>query len=591
MKTRIGSENGLASTRLLLALVLFLTAAFLTLFSVGSSDFYLSNANTLVSAAGSDAGYGLPIASKGGHSIVDQLIVEASRAIGTFGDKTSTASHTYAMKAPTGSKTGSGTGAATLAPMISVAVPATVSPSLRDLPAFNAFSGWVEQPEPESPSNRFPSLPRRADEVDPVVQRSAAANMPATSGSFEGINIDQACGTCLPPDTNGAVGPNHYVQMVNSSVAVYDKAGNVVVSPKAINELWSGDQTSECYTHNNGDPIVIYDQLADRWMLSQFVVQADTENYAQCIAVSQTSDPAGNYYLYEFDESADTFHDYPHIGVWPDGYYMSTNQFPNSLTGTVAAGAWVFERDKMLVGQPARYVFFDETPLANCTPGSVECVYTPFGQLPSTLDGRTLPPTGAPNYFVEVDDVNTPNADPTTGLHDEMRIWKFHVDWNNPANSSFGIGSSAPIAKAGLAGQFAGNAGNPDFVLPIADYLASACQIENGPDDCTPQKLSPPQPPQYLDVLGDRLMYRLAYRNFGDHESLVVNHTVDVVDPSNAVGRNGVRWYEIRGLSGTPSVYQQSTFAPLDATNPLWRWMGSAAMDHSGDLAIGYSAS
>src|SRR2546430_12576484 len=349
--------------------------------------------------------------------------------------------------------------------------------------------------------------------IYPVLQSAApTVGMPGVGASFEGMNISTACGNCLPPDTNGAVGPNHYVQMVNSSIAVYDKTGATLMTPRPINGLWSVTPNSECFTHNNGDPIVLYDQLADRWMVSQFVVQASTENYAQCIAISQTPDPTGAYYLYEFDESADTFNDYPHLGVWPDGYYMSTNQFPNSTTGTVAAGAWVFERPKMILGQSARYVFFDETPLAmNCTPAA--CSYTPFGQLPSTLDGKIPPPNGTPNYFAETDDVDTPNTPPAVGLHDEMRIWKFHVDWNNPANSSFGVGSSAPAAKPGFPGQFAGNAGQPNFVIPIADYLASACQIENGPNDCSPQKLNPPQPAQYLDVLGDRLMHRLVYRD------------------------------------------------------------------------------
>jgi hypothetical protein len=215
----------------------------------------------------------------------------------------------------------------------------------------------------------------------------------------------------------------------------------------------------------------------------------------------------------------------------------------------------------------------------------------PFGQLPTTLDGKALPPAGTPNFFAEVDDTNTPETPPAVGVHDEMHIWKFHVDWNNPANSSFGIGSTAPAAS-GFAGQYSGGAGQPNFVLPIADYLASACQIENGPNDCSPEKVNPPQPPQYLDVLGDRLMFRLAYRNFGDHQALVVNHTVDTPSDSSTTGRNGVRWYELRNLNTSPIVYQQGTFAPLqDPSNPLWRWMGSAAMDHSGDLAIGYSAS
>src|SRR4029077_2237343 len=152
-----------------------------------------------------------------------------------------------------------------------------------------------------------------------------------------------------------------------------------------------------------------------------------------------------------------------------------------------------------------------------------------------------------------------------------------------------------PAPKPGFSGQYAGTAGQPNFVVPIADFLPSACQIENGPDDCSPQNDTTGQPPQYLDVLGDRLMHRVTYRNFGDHEALVVSHTVDAqTDQPTGVFRNGPRWYELRNLSATPTVYQQGTFAPFDPTSttgPLWRWMGSAAMDHVGDIAIGYTAS
>jgi hypothetical protein len=477
-----------------------------------------------------------------------------------------------------------------LMPLVSEVVAATVSPPVRDLPRANQFSAWTERPEEGVLPNRTRQGAPNSLEHDPVVQTAApTVGMPPVGVSFEGMDITQGCGNCLPPDTNGAVGPNHYVQMVNTDFAIYDKTGATLLTPRAINTLWALTPNSECATHNNGDPIVLYDQLADRWLISQFAIQASTENYAQCIAISQTPDPTGAYWLYEFDESADTFHDYPHLGVWPDGYYMSTNLFPNSaLLFSTGAGAWVFERPKMLLGQAAKYVYFDETALATNT-------YTPGGQLPANLDGRTLPPTGTPGYFVEVDDANTPNTPPATGLHDEMHIWQFHVDWNNPANSTFGIGSTAPAAKPGFPGQYAGNAGQPNFIIPIADFVKSGCQIENGPNDCSPEKVNPPQPAQYLDVLGDRLMHRLTYRNFGDHESLVVNHTVDAAaDQPMGVARNGVRWYEVRNLSTTPTVYQQGTFAPFDPTSlngPLWRWMGSAAMDHSGNLAIGYSAS
>jgi hypothetical protein len=526
-----------------------------------------------------------------GHSFWNEMMVSLIRDIPSLGQSNTSQQHAFAMRAAGGHSSAAVSPGPKLTPIVSDAVAAVASLPLRNLPSTNPYSTWVEQPEPRTPASRLPKLPRNPQETDSVVQTAAAtAAMPAVGTSFEGMNISSACGNCLPPDPNGAVGPNHFVQMVNSNIAVYSKTGATLMAPVAINSLWSVTPNSECFTHNNGDPIVLYDQLADRWLVSQFTSTA-TPNYAQCIAVSQTPDPTGPYYLYEFDESASTFNDYPHIGVWPDGYYMSVNQFPSSTTGTVAAGAWSFERPKMIQGQPARYVFFDETPLAqNCVAGN--CTYTPLGQLPTTLDGKTLPPPGTPNYFVETDDTNTPETPPAVGLHDEMHIWKFHVDWTNPANSSFGVGSSAPSAVPGFPGQYAGAAGQPNFILPIADYLASGCQIENGPNDCTPEKVAPPQPAQYLDVLGDRLMFRLTYRNFGDHESLVVNQTVDTPSDPNTTGRNGVRWYELRNLSSTPIVYQQSTFAPLqDPTNPLWRWMGSAAMDHSGNLAIGYSAS
>jgi len=571
---------------------LYLAAAFLLTSAVLSWSAFKNFALIpMAQPIASNSGDSIIFNTQMGHSFWNEMMVSLLRDL-PHSRQINSAAPSYTMKAAGKHARGGIQNPPNLAPIVSDAVTPALSLPLASLPSVNPHSAWVEQPEPKTPASRLPTLPRNPQETDRVVQTSAAtAAMPAVGTSFEGMNISSACGNCLPPDPNGAVGPSHYVQMVNSDIAVYSKTGATLMAPVAINSLWSVTPNSECFTHNNGDPIVLYDQLADRWLVSQFVVQAATENYAQCIAISQTNDPTGAYYLYEFDESADVFNDYPHIGVWPDAYYMSTNQFPNSTTGTVAAGAWAFEREKMIQGQPARYIMFDETPLAqNCVAGN--CTYTPLGQLPTTLDGKTPPPPGTPNYFVETDDTNTPETPPATGFHDEMHIWKFHVDWNNPANSSFGVGSSAPSAVPGFTGQYAGAAGQPNFILPIADYLASGCQIENGPNDCTPEKIAPPQPAQYLDVLGDRLMFRLTYRNFGDHESLVVNQTVDTPSDPNTTGRNGVRWYELRNVSSTPVVYQQSTFAPLqDPTNPLWRWMGSAAMDHSGDLALGYSAS
>jgi hypothetical protein len=504
----------------------------------------------------------------------------------------------FSARAAGGAGPGAQSGQSTSSLLLGGGVNATISPPLRDLPAVNPFSGWVERPaEPHAPSLNVQKPPPNT--IDPVLQATApTAGMPAVGVSFEGMSISQACGNCLPPDPVGAVGPNHYVQMVNSDIAVFDKTGKTLVPAKPINGLWAATPNSECFIHNDGDPIVLYDQMADRWLVSQFVASpAANENYAQCIAISQTPDPTGTWYLYEFDESATTFHDYPKLGVWPDAYYMTTNQFPGgSLLATAApAGAWAFERQAMLQGQTAHYIFFDETDLV--TPNTTTPTYSPFGQLPTTLDGINLPPAGMPNLFAEVDsDTNQPVPGTTTA---GMRLWKFHVNWTDPTQSTFGTGSTAPAPTAGFPGLYTGNAGQPDFIVPVADYIPNQCQIENSADDCAPQNDTSGQPPEYLDVLGDRLMFRLAYRNFGDHESLVVNHTVDAAvgdsspAPNSGASRTGVRWYELRNLSTTPEMFQQGTFAPLDtgATGPLWRWMGSVAMDGNGNLAAGYSAS
>jgi hypothetical protein len=466
-------------------------------------------------------------------------------------------------------------------PAAGQAVSPVVSAPVRQLPTNNAFTDWsdTQLADLERPlKGRETSNP---NVVDPVVQIAApTAGMPSVGVSFEGIDIAGGCGGCLPPDPNGAVGPNHYVQMVNTSFAVYNKTtGAVMTGPTKINQLWSVTPNSECAQRNDGDPIVVYDQLADRWLLSQFTSSA-APNYAQCIAVSTSPDPAGSYYLYEFDESPTVFHDYPKIGVWPDAYYMSSNEFPANSQTNSGAGAFAFERAKMLAGQPARFVWFDET----CAAPSA---FTPGGQNPTNLDGRTLPPSGAPNYFVETD--NPPTSPSPTATGSVMSIWKFHVDWSDPTKSTMGTGSTAPVDSGG--GLFKGTACQPDFIIPVANYVVAQCVYGEGPN-CVPEKLSPPLQPATLDTLGDRIMFRATYRNFGDHESLVVSHTsVTTADVMTGATRTGVRWYELRNLSTTPTVYQQSTFAPLDPTNPIWRWMGSAAMDHSGDIAVGYSAS
>jgi hypothetical protein len=415
-----------------------------------------------------------------------------------------------------------------------------ISPKIADLPTkvTSPNGTWeVHTPLPIHPAQPPPKLPV----VDLAQQKVAPAiAMAAPIQTFEGMNQADGCGNCIPPDPNGVVGPNHYVEMVNSSYSVYSKTGTRLAGPVHINALWS-NLPGQCQVDNDGDPVVVYDHLSDRWILSQFAVNGGNGPFAECVAVSTTPDPTGSFYVYEFDQPI--FNDYPKLGIWPDAYYMTANEFAGTGGTFSGAGVYAFERAKMLTGQPARVVFFDL--------GTVNSNFG--GMLPGTLDGPP-PPVGSPDYFAEVDSqVNSP----TLGA-DAMRIWNFHVDWSNPANSTFGI------------------AGNPNSTLPVTMWNPSQCVY--GVGTCVPQLGSPYQ----VDTLGDRLMQRLVYRNFGDHESLLINHSV-IAD-----ARIGVRWYEVRGLSTTPAIYQQSTWAPLDQ---LYRWMGSIAMDHTGNLAVGYSTS
>ena len=372
-------------------------------------------------------------------------------------------------------------------------------------------------------------LPRPVSRAtsDPVVQRDIVRlSAPTTAANFDGIGNGVAgfSVNSAPPDTNGDVGPNHYVQVVNTDFAVYNKStGGIVYGPVPINTLWSGFGGG-CQTNNDGDPVVVYDRIANRWVISQFSVS--TTPYLQCVAVSQTSDPTGSYYRYSFNYGNTSFPDYPKMGVWPDGYYTSFNIFAN---GSSFAGAKVcaYDRSKMLLGQTATQQCFNTST-------------TYGGLLPSHLTGATLPPAGSPNYVLAL------GATSST-----LAFWKFHVDWTTPTNSTF----TGPIS------------------LTVASYT-EACGLSG---TCIPQSGTT----QQLDSLSDRLMYRLAYRNFGDHESLVVNHSVTV---GSSVG---IRWYELRTPATTPTVFQQGTYAP----DSSYRWMGSIAMDQSGNMALGYSTS
>lgn len=366
---------------------------------------------------------------------------------------------------------------------------------------------------------------------DGALQASATV----TPATIAGVNRDgvgvgitssyQDC--CTPPDTNLAVGATEVVQWVNLDYAVFDKAtGTLLSGPTHGNTIWSGFPASGCANNNDGDPIVKFDAQNQRWIMTQFSVS--TTPYLQCVAVSNGPtfvDATWNLYAYSF---GNLFPDYPKVGVWPDGYYFSFNMFRNGATFT---GAYACALD----GAAARAG----------SSASMQCFNTGSASLlPADLDGATgavgstqLPPAGAPGYFMNLGS----NA---------LQLWRMHVNFADSTQTTL----TGPTTFGTAA-------------------FSQAC----GGGTCVPQAGTS----QKLDSLGDRLMYRLSYRNFGPYESLVVSHSVA------GSGTAAPRWYELRDTGKGYSIYQQSSYAP-DAT---YRWMSSAAQDKQGNLAIGYSAS
>jgi len=394
-----------------------------------------------------------------------------------------------------------------------------VSPPLRDIPTppFQLEPQHL-MPEPLG----FPKMV--SDAADPVVQSAMPPLvMPPPILSFAGIPFPGVVCNCAPPDTNGEVGATQYVQTVNRGIQVFNKTtGASVLGPIDIATLWNGFG-GVCQTNGKGDPVVLYDQLANRWLVSQFAGPGSIPTH-ECVAVSQTADATGAYNRYDFNLGTNFF-DYPHFGVWPDAYYMTMNVFNSAATVFLGPQPFAMDRAAMLAGASA----------AILTPG----LQNPnLGMLmPSDLDGSILPPAGAPNPWITIENPAS------------WQLFRYHVDFAVPANSTFTLAGS----------------------LVPAGYTVLTQSVPQAGTAST------------LDNLADRPMYRLAYRRFNDgHEALVGNLTV------SSGGVAGIRWWEINNATGgAPGFAQQGTYQP-DTT---WRWMGSAAMDASGDIALGFSAS
>ena len=421
-----------------------------------------------------------------------------------------------------------------------------ISPPLRSMKALP----WTECTLRE---NEEEEEPIQLGPIGPVVPDKAVQRVlgkigiPSPIVSFDGNS--NLCG-CSPPDPNGAVGPNHVVTMSNLHFQIFNKSGTPLSTAMANNTLWSGFG-GPCQTQNAGDPVIIYDQLADRWLLTQFT--AGTPPFFECVALSQTSDPLGSYFRWAIatGPSGNNFPDYPKAGMWPDAYYFSTREFQGSTTGPfVGVGAYALDRVQALAGNPnPTMVGFLVPPTPAYLVGD--------GILPSDLDGMTPPPVGSPNYFVGSQDNNA------GAPQDALNIWKFHYDPMTPANSTFTLTNTLPTD-------------------PFNSIFAPCA----GGRNCIPQ----PGTTNKIDFLQRRRpLFRLAYRNFGDHEALVTNQSVSAgTGPNGEVA--GIRWYELRSPNSSPIIFQQGTYAP-GLTDGIHRWMGSIAMNSLGDIALGFSAS
>jgi hypothetical protein len=383
-----------------------------------------------------------------------------------------------------------------------------VSPPLRDMAIIPISTERRGRPVRE---HWIPIEPTPEIEVDPLLDRTSRLRAtgpvqlaPTVGTSVDGLGIGSPgfSVNSAPPDTTGAVGATQFVQWVNTAFAIYSKSTKArTFGPANGLTLWSGFP-GVCGTRNDGDPIVQYDKLANRWVLSQFAVPSGGP-FTQCIAVSTTSDATGSYNRYQFTYSG--FNDFPKVGVWPDGYYVTYNIFTNTFQGSTVCA---IDRAKLLAGQPATQQCFNLAPSFGST-------------LPADLDGPP-PPAGTPNFIV-------------ARAVNSINFWKFKVDWTTPGNTTL----TGPVN------------------VPVAAFSA-AC---SGGDNCIPQ----PNTRNRLDSLADRLNFRAAYRQFAGYDSLVLNHAVST--GSRRLGVTAIRWHEFRNLATTPVLAQEGTFGGADGVH------------------------
>ncbi len=370
------------------------------------------------------------------------------------------------------------------------------------------------------------------------------AAMPAPLLTFEGPNNADNLRIfgfrVNPPDPNGDVGMQQYVAMTNLTFAVYSKTGTLLFGPADTGTLWQGFAVEDC-TDPSGDPIVLYDDISNRGILTPFTTRGP--EYFHCVAVSQTQDALGPYYRYAFSTGLN-FPDYPKYGVMPNGLFITAREFDPADNESI--GIYGINRYKLIVGDPSPEIVKFQLTGPPYLVGD--------GLLPADLDGKRLPPPGSPEYFLGSMDDDAFDGAP----FDALNMFHLFVKWDDPGSATFDFVKSVPISEY-------------DTIFPCAP----------GSRDCLPQP-GIVNPAQYLDILSyrQRPVWRLQYRNFKTYETLVTNQSVEA-----RPGIAGLRWWELRNPLD-PVLYQEGTWSPNDG---IHRWMGSAALDKQGNMALGYS--
>jgi hypothetical protein len=387
-----------------------------------------------------------------------------------------------------------------------------------------------------------------------------------TVTTFEGVDASQVRTPEFDIDPNGAVGTKQYMEWVNPWYQAWDKTTFAPVwsAPQLGTTPFTVNGNVNC-TDIQGDGVVIFDRLASRWVIAAHT--SGSTNYYYCIAISNTDDltsPTLAWYTYAISlnkilgtnaQGTTYFPDWPKIATWPDAYYIAMDmEDPNNRFQEVGVLACALDRANMLIGATAKIpqCFVKPSPVT----GALDLAHS---LQPADVEGTTPPPAGSPEYFVSIEN---PVNDGVTTSSDTFNLWQFHADWSNPANSTF-----------------------TQSTVPVTAYIPG-CYLPTAPTNtiCVPEP-STATTGQSIDSVGDRIMFRFAYRNFGTYQSFLASHAVQVGTGSGS--QTGIRWYELRG-SGIPALYQSGTISPDQS---LYRFMPSIAQDQSGNAAVGYSVS